>query len=381
MSADRTATLLWSATLLGAAAAASTYLVYGGPRFWANWLVWFIFLLSMALGALFLVALEHLVAARWSVPLRRIAERISSLLLPLAVVAVLALGSVPVLYPGSRPGAAVDPVLAGKAFWLGLPFFSIRVVICAALGILALAILIRGSLKQDRDHDPRYNIRARRFAPVCMAIFALMVSQAAFDWIGALEPKWYSDVIGVYLFAGAFLSGLAATTLAVLYLLGRQRLQQIRFDHVYNLGAWLFAFTVFWGYIAFAQYLLMWYGNLPEEIVWYLPRTGGAWLGVAILVFFLQFLVPFFALIPKDAKGELKRLRWVALVVLAAHWLDIYWMIFPVLGRTVVFSWPELGFALFFIGGTLLWVRRAMEQGEDMPVGDPFLREGLEFRL
>ena len=98
-------------------------------------------------------------------------------------------------------------------------------------------------------------------------------------------------------------------------------------------------------------------------------------------MFFLQFMVPFFALIPKDAKGDLKRLRWVALVVLAAHWLDIYWMIFPVLGRSLVFSWPELGFALMFVGGTLLCLRRAMELGEDMPVGDPFLKEGLEFRL
>ncbi len=267
MSTDRTAGFLWSATALGGILAAGSYVAAGPPRFWANWLLWFLFLFTLALGALFLVTLEHLAGARWSVPLRRIPERLSLLLVPLTAVGLVALGAIPVLYPGARPGAGADPVLAGKAFWLGLPLFSARVAVCLALGLLAVAVMVRGSLKQDRDRDPRFTIRARRFAPVAMAIFALLVSQAAFDWIGAMEPKWYSDVIGVYLFAGAFLAGLAASTLAVLYLAGRQRLQQIRFDHRYNLGAWLFAFTIFWGYIAFAQYLLMWYANLPEEVV------------------------------------------------------------------------------------------------------------------
>ena len=380
MSSDRTGKLLWSATALGAAAAGASYFVAGGPRFWANWLVWFLFLLTLALGALFLVALEHLVSARWSVPLRRIPERLASLLIPLCAVALVALGSLQALFPGARPEAADDPLIAGKAVWLGVPFFSGRVALCAALGLVPLAVLLRGSLRQDRDHDPKFTIRARRFAPVCMAIFALLVTQAAFDWIGGLTPAWYSDVIGVYLFAGAFMAGLAACALAVVYLKGRERLAAIRFDHVHNLGAFLFAFTVFWAYIAFAQYMLMWYGNLPDEVVWYQAHTGGAWLWVALLLSLMHFFVPFFALVPWDAKGDLGRLRWVALVVLAAHWLDLYWLIFPALGAPV-FSWPELGFALFFGGGTLLWVRGAMERGEDMPVGDPFLREGLEFRL
>jgi hypothetical protein len=380
MSGDRTPKVLWSITVLGAAGAAAAYFA-DPPRFWANWLVWFLFLFTLALGAVFLVALEHLVAARWSTPLRRIPERVATLLLPLAVVGVIALGAVPVLYPGARPEAATDHLLAGKAFWLSLPFFSARVVICLALGLLPLVILVRGSLKQDRNPDPRFTIRARRFAPVCMAIFALLVTQAGFDWVSGLDPEWYSDVIGVYLFAGAFLAGLAATTLAVLHLKGRGRLAAIRFDHLYNLGAFLFAFTVFWSYIAFAQYLLMWYANLPEEVVWYQARIHGGWLGVALLLALLRFIVPFCALVARDAKGDLKRLRWVAVLILVGQWLDLYWLIFPKLGARPLFSWPEVSFALLFVGGTLLWLRGAMERGEDMPVGDPFLKEGLEFHL
>jgi hypothetical protein len=379
MSADRTAKLLWSVTALGGALAAASYAGAGAPRFWANWVVWFLFLFTLALGALFMVALEHLVSARWSVPLRRIPERLASLLIPLCGVALLSLGALRTLYPGTRSDAHTAD--AGKAIWLGLPFFSARVVLCAALGLVALAVLIGGSLRQDRSRDPLFTVRARRFAPVCMAIFALLVSQAAFDWIGGLTPAWYSDVLGVYLFAGSFMAGLAASTLALLYLRARDRLMTLRFDHFYSLGGFLFAFTVFWAYIAFAQYMLMWYGNLPDEVVWFQAHTGGPWLWVALLLALLHFFVPFFALSPRDAKGDLKCLRWVALVVLAAHWVDLYWLVFPALGSSPLFSWPELGFALFFIGGTLLWVRAAMERGEDMPVGDPFIREGLEFRL
>jgi hypothetical protein len=366
---------------VGGALALASYAVFGPARFWANYLVWFLFLFTLALGALFLVALEHLVAARWSVPLRRIPERLASMLVPLTAVALVALGALPVLYPGTRPEAAKDPVLAGKAAWLGVPFFSARVAICLALGILAAGVLVRGSLRQDRSRDPRYNVRARRFAPVAMAIFALVVTQAAFDWIGGLEPGWYSDVIGVYLFAATFLAALAGTVLALLYLQGQGRLRGIRFDHMYSLGGWLFAFTVFWAYIAFAQYLLMWYGNLPDEVMWYQARSGPGWLAVTLLLALTRFFIPFFALVPRDAKGDPRRLRWVALVVLASHWIDLYWLVFPALGRTPVCSWPELGFALFFLGGALLWLRSAMERGEDMPVGDPFLKEGLEFRL
>jgi hypothetical protein len=381
MSAPSSPKLLWSATAVGGALALAAYAVEGPARFWANWVVWFLFLFTLALGALFLVALEHLVSARWSVPLRRIPERLASLLIPLAAVALVALGAVPVIYPGARPEAAHEPLLAGKAAWLGVPWFSARVGLCAALAILALAVLFHGSLRQDRSKDPAFTVRARRFAPVAMAIFALVVTQAAFDWIGGLEPAWYSDVIGVYLFAAAFLAALAATVLTMVWLQGQGRLQAIRFDHWYNLGGFLFGFTVFWAYIAFAQYMLMWYGNLPDEVLWYRARTGPGWLGVTLLLAVARFVVPFFALIPRDAKGDPRRLAWVAVVVLASHWVDLYWLVFPALGRTPAFSWPELGFALLFVGGSLLWLRSAMGRGEDMPVGDPFLKEGLEFRL
>jgi hypothetical protein len=379
--ASKSPVLLQAMLLTGALGILAAWFGVGPERFWANWILWFLFFFTLALGALFLVALEHLVAARWSVPIRRLPERIATLLLPVAPVALVALGAVPVLYPGSRPEALRNPVLAGKALWLGLPFFSLRTVLCLTLALLALGLFVRGSVRQDASRDPRFNVRARRFAPVFMAIFAFVITALAFDWISGLTPEWYSDIFGVYLFAGGFLAGLATTTLTLVHLQARGRLQEVNSQHRYNLGGFLFAFTVFWSYIGFAQYMLMWYANLPDEIVWYRDRLQHGWYGITLALAALHFVVPFFALVTRDAKSDPRRLRWVACLMLGAHALDLYWLVFPVLGRGVLCSWPEVSFALFFLAGGLLWVRKALTWGEDMPVGDAFLRQGLEFRL
>lgn len=368
-------------TVSGAIAAAATYFACGPQRFWANWLVWMLLLLSAGLGALFLTALEHLSGARWSVPLRRSAERVSGLLVPACAAAALALFSLPVLYPWAGHEVAHHPLIAAKAAWLNIPFFAVRVLVCAALWLLFWRVFAGGSLRQDRSRDPALSERARRWAPPFMIVMGLTTLVVAFDWVSSLEPEWYSDVLGVYLFAGTFLAGLAAVTLTVCHLRERGRLTELRFDHVYSLGGWLFAFTVFWSYIAFAQYLLMWYADLPEEVFWYAQRGQGPWRGVSLALGLLHFVIPFFALLPRDAKGDLRRLRWVALLVLGAHFLDLYWLVFPVLGARPLCSWPELGFALFFVGLSLLWLRRSLGQGADMPVGDPGLAEGLAFKL
>lgn len=372
---------LWGAVALGALGVLGTYASAGPERFWANWILWFVLLFTLGLGSLFIVALEHLVNAKWSVPVRRIPERLATLLIPAVPVGLIALAALPVLYPGTRPEAAHHPILAGKAFWLSLPFFSVRTVIALALCILGLWVLVGGSLRQDTTKDPAFNFKARKFAPAFMAIFALVITLVAFDWLSGLTPEWYSDIFGVYVFAGAFLSGLAATALSVLHLQDEGRLEGVKGDHLYNLGGFLFAFTVFWSYIGFAQYMLMWYANLPDEVIWYKVRLQGAWRLITIALASLHFVLPFFALVTRDAKKDPRRLRRVAYLMLGAHTLDIYWLIFPILGASPRFSWPELSFALFFLGGILLWIRGAMQKGEDMPAGDPFLREGLEFRL
>jgi hypothetical protein len=374
--------LLVLGCIIGLAGIALTFFVSGTERFWINWIIWFLFLLTTGLGCLFIVALEHVIGARWSIPLRRIPERLSGLTLLMIPAALLALFSLPVLYPWTKPEILKDPIVAGKAVWLNVPFFSLRVVACLALWALAYWIFVNGSIRQDRHRDPRYTVRVRRFAPLFMAIFGITLTIVAFDWISSLDPFWYSDIFGVYLFAGTFLAGLAATTLVVICLKRRGRLPEIKPDHMYNLGGFLFAFIVFWSYIGFAQYLLMWYANMPEEVLWYEERLSGGWGAVLLAMALLHFLAPFFILLARNAKSDPRFLSGAAGLVLFSHLLDLYWMMYPALGKPVFFlGWQELSFAILFVSAALLWIRRSMNRGEDMPVGDPMLREGLEFRL
>ena len=240
---------------------------------------------------------------------------------------------------------------------------------------------MRASFRQDESADPTVTVRLRRLAPAFMFVFAITLTLVAFDWVSSLEPAWYSDMFGVYVFAGAFMAGLAAATLGVLYLKDRGRLEGVRGDHLYNLGGYMFAFTVFWGYIGFAQYMLIWYADMPEEVSWYKERIEGPWLPVILALALFRFLVPFFAFVTRDSKESPMVLRWMASLVLVGQILDLYWMVFPAIFKKPVLSWPELSFALFFACGALLWLRRSMAMGKDMPVGDPFLKEGLEFHL
>jgi hypothetical protein len=373
--------LLLPATLVGLVGVVAAGLLVERDRFWASRIVWFLFLLTIGLGSLFVVALEHLIGGRWSVPLRRVPERLASLLLLVTPIALLALFSLPTLFQRwSGPEAAQHAVVVAKAAWLNVPFFVTRVVICLLLWLVSYRILVGGSLRQDETKDPGLTVRARRFAPLFTAFFAVTVTVVGFDWISSLEPEWYSDVFGVYLFAGTFLAGLSAVSVGVVELRARGRLPGVTTDHLYNLGALIFAFTVFWTYIAFAQYMLIWYANLPEEVYWYGMRIGGAWGGLTLLLALLHFVIPFFGLITSDAKGDPLRLTRIATLMLVAHLLDLYWLVFPSLRRGALLSWPEVAFALFFLGSAGLWLARAFGRGADMPVGDPFLAEALELR-
>ena len=377
----RAAGALWAALAVGAIGVVSTYAADGATRFWANWILWFVVAVCIALGALFIVALQHVTGARWSVPLRRAPERVAALTPWLVPLALVALWSLPVSFSWTQPGAAASATVALKTSWLNYPFFIARLAVCVALWVLSYRILVGGSVRQDATRDPAATIRLRRYAPVFMILLALTLTAFAFDWVSSLEAGWYSDIFGAYLFADAVTSSVAATTLVVIYLFRRNRLPGVTADHLYNLGGLLFGFTIFWGYIAFSQYLLQWYANLPAEVFWFQQRTAGSMASVFVLLGVGHFFVPFLALMSRKAKQSWRRLCWVSVWVLFMEFVDAFWLISPIQGAGLHLGWPEASFALFFVAGGLLVLRRAMRMGAHMPVGDPFLADGLKFHL
>jgi len=372
---------LWVLGALGGGGVVATWFVAGPHRFWVNWLIWLVFMVCLSLGALFLVALQHVTGAMWSVPLRRSAERVAALTPWIVPVAAIALFSLPVVFSWTQPNAASITPLVLKEHWLNRPFFIIRLVVCLAVWVLSYVVLVRGSVHQDVTKNPNITVRLRRFSPVFMVLLALTITNFAFDWVSSLEASWYSDIFGVYLFAGAVTTALAAVLLAILHLEDRGRLPGITGDHIYNLGGLLFGFTIFWAYIAFSQYLLQWYADLPEEVFWFVQRTSGAMEYVFILLGIGHFFVPFLALMTRENKKSRTRLRWVATWVIFMEFVDVFWLISPTQGSGLHLGWPELSFAAFFVSAGLLVLGRALRMGDDMPTGDPFLKAGLDFHL
>lgn len=332
------------------------------PRFWGAWITGFLFLQTLMLGCLFQPALEHLVGARWSVPLRRVPERLGTLAWPLLPVAFLTLGALGPVYPGWHGRG-------GKAAWLSPGAMAFRVLLAASLCALASRIL--------GPRNPGLPGR-RRFAPAFMAIFALVLTQAAYDWVGGITPAWYSDLLGVYLAAGSFLAGFAATTLGTLRLLRQGRLPGLGAGHLHDLGAWMFAFTAFWAYIAYAHYLLMWYGNLPDEAGWYRLRLQGGWLHVSQALALLRFALPFVLLLSRAAKSDPRRLAWAAAIILGGHLLDMAWLVLPSIGLPLRLGWMEGAVALLLGSLALAWWARADRAGSDLPEDGP--AQGLAFR-
>lgn len=354
-------------------------------RFLANWLVLAFFVLTVGIGSLFLVALEFAVNARWSVPFRRISENFSALILVSIVLLVPVFLGVDSLYEWTHEDVvAADPILQKKAGYLNVPFFLLRIAGYFLIWLLFYKLFVLDSRRQDATGDERYTRRSIKLAPPFMILYAVTISLAAIDLLMSLAPHWYSSMFGPYVGIGAVVAGLAASTLAaVLLKMNRLFPDSIGRDHFYSFGALLFAMNTFWAYLGFAQFMLIWYGNIPVEMAFYRARSVGGWEIVSALLIIGHFFVPFFALLARSAKMDLRRLRWVAVWLLVMHWLDLYWIVLPSIPHLSggPFSWTDLGFPLVALGlGIVVWLWRS-SRAPLIPVGDPRLEAGLAFHL
>jgi len=350
------------------------------------YLVSYLFFLSIAVGSLFLVALEYAAGADWSTPFRRISEFFAAAL-PLLLLFVIPLFfSTKNLFLWSHANYIQnDKIMEAKSAYLNTPFFVVRVIIVLLLWCFFYWIITKNSRKQDSIQDQLLTKRNITLSVIFIPIFAITITLIAVDWVMSLESKWFSTIFGVYLFAGVVLCSLGVLTLSAIKLKEKGYLHSaIGKDHFYSLGTLMFAFTVFWGYIAFSQYMLMWYGNLPEETFWFMQRWDGGWKIVSILLIITHFIVPFFALISYEAKTNIKRLKFMSIWILCVHFLDMYWLIMPSMSRNnhaYSFSWIDFVYPLLFIGVLILVFNKMAEKINLVPVGDPKLQRGLNFHL
>ena len=362
-------------------------------QFFRSWLIGFLFVLGLALGSLALLMLQHLSGGQWGLVGRRVFEAASRTLPLVAVAFIPVLFGMRPLFLWARPEAVqADRVLQDKAPYLNVPFFTVRAVIYFAFWIFCAYLLTKWSAAQDRGEaavTPADTVRFRTLSAPGLLFLVLTVSFASVDWIMSVDPHWYSTIFGLLTVAGQGLSALAFT-IAVLALIARSGVLggQLAPGHFHDLGKLLLAFVMLWAYLAFSQFLIIWSGNLPEEIPWYIARIRGGWGVVAILLIVCHFALPFVLLLSRDLKRHSGLLAKVAVFVVAMRLVDLIWLVAPTFGHhggegeahtgfSMPIHWMDIVIPVGLLGIWLFLFARHLRSRALLPFNDPYFREAF----
>lgn len=366
-------------TIVGVLIAAVGVVVAPG-RAWPNILLANYYLMSLGLAGVLFIALQYVSNAGWATAIRRVPEAMTSALPVSALVMVAILFGAHTLYEWSHESVvAQDRILQAKSAWLNVPFFVVRTLVYLAVWLVFAYAIVRLSRKQDADGDVKHTSTNRKLAAAFIVVFALTFTLASMDWIMSLQPHWFSTIFGIYNFSGLFLNGLATITVIVILLRRWGPLAKIvNESHLHDLGKLLFAFSTFWMYIWFSQYILIWYANIPEEVRFYTVRERGGWQVFTILNVVFNWVIPFVTLLPIWAKRNEGLLLRICIIIMIGHWIDLFWMILPpfMAESPSVFLW-EVGPMAAAVAGFFLLTFRALEKHNLLPVKDPYLEESL----
>lgn len=353
-------------------------------RFFFSYLAAYAYAVSVAVGALIFLMICHAMRAGWPVAVRRLLEAIVGALPLLAVLFVpllLGLGSLyPWLDPASIPDEHVRELVHHKEPYLNLPFFLIRTALYFAIWIGAAALLRRWSLRSDEDAALDVGVRPQALSAGALPLVGLALSFAAFDWLMSLDPTWVSTMYPLYIFAGGFVSAIALLTVLTFAADRAGLLPGISASHYYALGRLLFAFTIFWAYVAYFQLMLIWVANLPGEVQFYVRRSGGPWGAVSVVLAFTQFVIPFFVLLSYRLKRSPAILAAVSAWILAAHYIDVHWLVLPELARGgFPYHVLDVGALLAISGASVAFAALRLRGRRVLPINDPGLARALRY--
>lgn len=380
-------------------------LLQDSKQFWFAYLTGWAFCLSMTIGALIFVMIQHVVKAKWVTVVRRFPEVIMVNFgwLTVAAVPFLLFGMYD-LYHWTHPelyevgGAHFDGIVAGKVGYFynfgsepgGIPvFFYLRAVVYFAVWITLSNLLFRLSVEQDVAPRADVDARMRFHSAWGIPVMAITVSFASFDFLMSLDPHWFSTIFGVYFFAGGFVAAVGLMTLLALSAHRKGLLAgEATVEHFHDFGKYLFGFTVFWAYIWFSQHMLIWYANIPEETIWFEHRDMHGWGLVTQMLILFHFVLPFFLLISRVAKRTVPILAIMAGWIVTIHFVDLWWIIKPNLliasGMDLAYedaalSWMDLTLGLGFFALMLGFTFWRQARHAVAPYNDPFYRTSLHF--
>ncbi len=325
-------------------------------QFAFSWLFAFTYFFTIIVGTLFWTCLHHATDSDWSVVVRRQLENLASLLPYMAIFFIPVVICAGLLFKWWDMGPGIDSLRDAKWRFLNQPFFLFRAVIYfVLLGLIAWR-LKANSVAQDTDGDVAHSLAMRKWGVGGIPAVALVLTFAGFDWLMGLDYKWFSTMWGVYLFAGAAGSSMSLLVIIVTMLKNRGYLRPVNLEHYHTMGKFMLAFSIFWAYIGFSQYMLIWYANIPEETVYFQIRNTGSWWMFSTFLVVGRFFLPFPILLMQWTKKQPKYLCIVAGWILLMQMVDMYVVVLPALhGKGASMSFFDL-FALAGIGGILGWL-------------------------
>lgn len=348
-------------------------------QFAYSWLFGFSYFFTICIGTLFWICLHHATDADWSVVVRRQLENVASLLpyFILFFIPVLFCAGILFKWWNLTPGS--EPLFDAKQPYLSKPFFLIRVA-AYFIVLSAIALAMKGrSTAQDRDGASKHSFTMRKLGIAGIPAVALSITFAGFDWLMGLDYKWFSTMWGVYLFAGAAGASMSLLVLIVTALKDRGYLKVVTLEHYHIMGKFMLAFTIFWAYIGFSQYMLIWYANIPEETIYFKIRNSGGWWWLSTLLVFGRFFLPFPVLLLQWTKKKPKYLCLVAWWILVMHLIDHYVIVLPSLHQGGLSPSLLDICSVVGIGGILGWAFfRNLGSTNLFPTRDPRLAASLK---
>jgi hypothetical protein len=379
--------ILWSWVCLIVGVIGSILGVFLDPRrFFFSYLTAWAFYLTMIVGALLLLMIGHAVRVRWFAVLRRTTELVTSTLPLLSLLIVPVLLGLAYLYPWAGPLDALDEdtrrVIEHRGWWMSQWFFIVRSVIWLAVFSAFGVYLLRGSLRLDRGFSDAIQGRLRFVSSGGIVIVGFVLTWASFDWLMSLDGTWFSTIFGVYIFAGGFAAAIALITVLAVAFSSRGLLpEKSSLERQSAVGRMLFAFVIFWAYQGFSQLLIIWIGNIPDEVAFYVKRSGPGWGWVSFALITAHFLVPFLLLLSRDVKRRPVALAAIAWWVLASHYVDMYWLVIPNLSPAAVHvHWLDLITLVAVFGALGLFVGYRFRGVSLQTETDPYFHQSLRYQ-
>lgn len=371
-------------------------------RFWASLLQNSVFFLMITNGSIFFIAATTLAWGGWQMSFRRVPEAIAACVPIIGIIAgvillALVFGNNHVIFHWASPEAANDPAIAHKSGFLNKSFFTVWTII-TIVGWSWLGRKLK-KLSTDIDNNPltveegkRYIWNNTVWSAVYAVLFALTVlSSIPWFWLMSIDAHWYSTMYSWYTFASSWVSALSLITVFVVYLKNNGYLELTTKEHLHDLGKFIFAFSIFWTYLWFSQYMLYWYANIPEETIYFKVRQQGPYRAIFFLNLIINFVAPLLLLMKRSSKRNYGSLTMMAVLVIFGHWLDFYQMVMPASaqhwvtkegGEKVLESYvpnmlPDLGIALGFVGLIMYVTARALAKHSLIARNHPFLKESI----